>query len=71
MVSSMGAFSINIGGEYKDLINEISKKAFRQEVVLDKQNFIVVTPYKDYEWKITDIENYIFGHKVKKAIGND
>jgi len=69
--SSMGAFSINIGGEYKALINETSKKEFRQEVVLDKQNFIVVTPYKDYEWKITDIEDTILGHKVKKAIGND
>ena len=51
----------------------ISKKLLEiypddQEVVLDKQNFIVVTPYKDYEWKITDIEDTILGHKVKKLL---
>ncbi|MCA4808214.1 GLPGLI family protein [Empedobacter stercoris] len=69
--ATMGSFTFNIGGEYKALTNEINKKEFRQEVVLDKQNYIVVTPHKDYQWKITDIEDTILGYKVVKAVGND
>ena len=64
----MGSFTFNIGGEYKALTNEINKKEFRQEVVLDKQNYIVVTPHKDYQWKITDIEDTILGYKVVKLL---
>lgn len=69
--ASMGSFSINIGGEFKTLMNDLNKKEFRQEVILDKQNYIVVSPYNDYKWKITDIEDTILGHKVIKAVGED
>lgn len=63
--------SINIGGEYKTLTNNIDQKKFQQEVFLDKQDYVVITPYKDYQWKITDIEDTILGYKVIKAVGVD
>jgi len=62
------SFSISIGGEYKALVNNPSENAFKQEITLDKKDFILKSPYKDYQWKITDIEETILGYKTIKAI---
>lgn len=63
------SFSISVGGEFKNTTSTISEQKFRQEVVLDGKKYTVVTPYKTYNWKITDIEDVILGYKVIKAVG--
>ena len=67
--NSTTSFSINVGGEFKGLIGYLDKKEFKQEVKLDNKDLIVVTPFIDYHWKITDIETTILGYKVIKAVG--
>lgn len=62
------AFSINVGGEYKTLVSDPLSKMFSQEVILDKVNYILKSPFKDYQWKITDIEETILGYKTIKAV---
>lgn len=63
-----GSFSISVGGEFKNTTSTISEQKFRQEVVLDGKRFTVVSPYNNYNWKITDIEDKILGYKVIKAV---
>ena len=62
------SFTISIGGEYKALINQPNEKVFKQEISLDKKDYIIKSPYKDYQWKITDIEETILGYKTIKAV---
>ncbi|WP_322970461.1 GLPGLI family protein [Faecalibacter sp. LW9] len=64
-----GGFSIHVGGEFKNTTSTITEQKFKQEVVLDGKKYTVVTPYKNYNWKITDIEDTILGYKVIKAVG--
>lgn len=61
-------FSISVGGEFKTLVSDPQSKMFNQEVVLDKVNYILKSPFKNYQWKITDIEETILGYKTIKAV---
>lgn len=62
------SFSISVGGQFKTLINDPVNKVFNQEINLDKVDYILKSPYKDYQWKITDIEETILGYKTIKAV---
>ena len=66
--ATASAFSISVGGEFKTLVSEPLSKVFNQEVVLDKVDYILKSPFKDYQWKITDIEETILGYKTIKAV---
>lgn len=63
-----GAFSIHVGGEFKNTTSTISEQKFKTEVTLDKKKYLVVKPYQTFNWKITDIEDKILGYKVVKAV---
>ena len=66
--SSANAFSVHVGGQYKDLVSDPVLKMFNQEVTVDKVDYILKSPFRDYQWKITDIEETILGYKTIKAV---